>query len=81
MMKAFAMLESFATSDFNNYSTGPSMGGNYYKDWNPNYRLANIPVMVYATYFFGVGDIELGAQTVNSNIKSQIAYVLSNSNL
>ena len=70
MMLAFTYLESFATSDYNYYQTGPGMGGNFHKDWNPNYRLANIPVMVYATYFFGAGDIELGAQTVNSNIKS-----------
>ena len=69
MMVAFTYLESFATSDFNDYKTGPSMKGNYGKDWNPNYRLANVSVMVYATYFFGVGDIELGAEKANSLIK------------
>ena len=69
MMLAFSYLESFATSDYNNYQTGPGMGGNFHKDWNPNYRLANVPVMVYATYFFGAGDIELGAKTVNDNLK------------
>ena len=70
MMLAFSYLESFATSDYNNYGTGPWMRGNYGKDWNPNYRLANVPVMVYATYFFGAGDIELGAETINNNLKS-----------
>lgn len=70
MMLAFTYLESFATSDYNNYQTGPGMGGNFHKDWNPNYRLANVPVMVYATYFFGAGDIELGAETVNNNLKA-----------
>ncbi len=69
MMKAFAILESFATSDQNNYSTGPGMKGNYNKDWNPNYRLANIPVMVYVTHYFGDGDMEKGAVEVNTFLK------------
>lgn len=69
MMKAFAMLESFATSDYNDYQTGPGMLGNYRKTWNPNYRLANIPVMVYATHYFGDGDMEAGAEIVNSFLK------------
>ena len=69
LMCAMVYLGSFSTSDYNGYKTGPGMGGNYSKDWNPNYRLGNIPTMVYATYFFGVGDIDAGAQTVNSLIK------------
>lgn len=69
MMRAFAMLESFATSDFNNYSTGPSMGGNYHRDWNPNYRLANVPVILYAVHYFGNGDMEAGAEYVNDFLK------------
>ncbi|MBR2612321.1 MAG: hypothetical protein IKC72_04550 [Clostridia bacterium] len=69
MMRAFAMLESFATSDYNNYGTGPSMKGNYGKGWNPNYRLANIPVMVFATHYFGNGDMDAGAEYVNDFLK------------
>ena len=69
MMKAFAILESFATSDYNSYGTGPSMLGNYGKDWNPNYRLANVPVMLYVTHYFGNGDMDEGAATVNSFLK------------
>ena len=69
MMVAFTYLESFATSDFNKFETGPGLKGNYGKDWNPNYRLANVPVMVYAIYYFGAGDIEAGADHVNSLVK------------
>ncbi len=70
MMIAFAYLESYATSDYNSYGTGPGLKGNYGKDWNPNYRLANVPVMIYCTYYFGVGDMELGADIVNQHIIS-----------
>ena len=69
MMRAFAYLESYATSDFNEYKTGPGMKGNYSKTWNPNYRLANIPVMVYVTHYFGNGDMNEGADIVNSFLK------------
>ena len=69
MMKAFAYLESFATSDFNNYGTGPSLTGNYGKNWNPNYRLANVPVMVYVTHYFGNGDMVEGEKTLNTLLK------------
>ena len=69
LMCAMVYLGSFSTSDYNAYKTGVGMYGNYSKDWNPNYQLGNIPTMVYATYFFGVGDIELGAKTVNDLIK------------
>ena len=69
MMKAFAYLESFATSDYNNYGTGPSLTGNYGKGWNPNYRLANVPVMVYATHYFGNGDMVEGEKTLNALLK------------
>ena len=70
MMVAFACLESYATSDYNSFGTGPGLLGNYGKDWNPNYRLANVPIMVYACYFFGVGDMTLGADIVNGHITS-----------
>ena len=69
MMRAYAYLASFATSDDNQYLTGPGMLGNYSKIWNPNYRMANIPIIVYCTHYFGNGDMNLGADTVNSFLK------------
>ena len=66
MMEMYAYLESFATSDDNSYHTGPGLAGNYHKNWNPNYRLANVPVMIYVTHYFGDGDMELGAERVNA---------------
>ena len=65
MMECFVYLESLATSDYNNYSTGPGLAGNYNKNWNPNYRLANVPVMIFATHYFGDGDLSRGAELVN----------------
>ena len=65
MMEMYAYLESFATSDENTYKTGPGLAGNYHKGWNPNYRLANAPVMLYAAHYFGDGDMTLGAKRVN----------------
>ena len=64
-MEMYAYLESFATSDYNSYSTGPGLTGNYHKGWNPNYRLANVPVILFVTHFFGDGDMEKGAKAVN----------------
>ena len=64
-MEMYAYLESFATSDYNSYSTGPGLTGNYHKGWNPNYRLANVPVILFATHFFGDGDMKVGAARVN----------------
>lgn len=65
IMEMYAYLESFATSDFNSYRTGPGLSGNYHKGWNPNYRLANVPVMVFVTHFFGDGDMVKGEKIVN----------------
>ena len=56
-MEMYAYLESFATSDYNSYSTGPGLTGNYHKGWNPNYRLANVPVILFVTHIFGDGDM------------------------
>ncbi len=69
-MKMFAYLESFATSDDNSYNTGPALGGNYYKRWNPNYRLANVPAILFATHFFGCGDMKIGALKVNEFLRA-----------
>ena len=70
MMRAFAYLGSFATSDYNSFETGPGMQGNYKKVWNPNFRLAMIPIIVYCANYFGNGDMDAGAATVNSYLKS-----------
>ncbi len=64
-MEMYAYLESFATSDENSYSTGPGLAGNYHKGWNPNYRLANVPAILFAAHFFGDGDAVRGAKVVN----------------
>ena len=69
-MEMYAYLESFATSDYNSYSTGPGLTGNYHKGWNPNYRLANVPVILFATHFFGEGDMKLGECRVNDMLKA-----------
>ena len=69
-MEMYAYLESFATSDYNSYSTGPGLMGNYHKNWNPNYRLANVPVMLFVTHFFGEGDMKLGESRVNAMLKA-----------
>ena len=68
-MEMYAYLESFATSDYNDYRTGPGLMGNYHKVWNPNYRLANVPVMLFVTHFFGDGDMKLGETKVNTMLK------------
>lgn len=65
MMEVYSYLECFATSDENSYKTGPGLSGNYHKSWNPNYRLANVPVMIFATQYFGHGNIEEGCKIVN----------------
>jgi len=70
MMEMFTYLEAFATADCNNYKTGPGLSGNYSKNWNPNYRLANVPVMVFAACFFGEGDLKKGEQAVNTLLNS-----------
>ena len=70
LMEGLAYIGSFGTSDSNDYSTGPSLGGNYRKTWNPNYRLGNVPMMTFITYYFGDGNIENGAKKVNEMIKT-----------
>ena len=70
MMECFVYLESLATSDYNDYNTGPGLAGNFNKKWNPNYRLANVPVMLFATHYFGEGDIAGGANAVNSLLRA-----------
>ena len=70
LMEALAYICSFGTSDQNAYKTGPSLKGNYGKEWNPNYRLGNIPVITFVTYYFGDGNLEYGANKVNTMLTS-----------
>ena len=70
LMKALAYVESFGTSDYNDYRTGPSMKGNYRKSWNPNYRMASIPPMIYTAYYFGEANMAQGAITLNKMLKA-----------
>ncbi len=60
IMRSFAYILTFGTADGNNYSTGPGLIGNFGKNWNPNYRLANVLPMLFVARYFG------GADNVNS---------------
>ena len=64
IMECFAYIQCFGTDDDNNYGTGPALQGNYHKDWNPNYRLASVPPMLFCAAYFG------GASQVNNIILS-----------
>lgn len=56
LMKCFAYTVNLGYDDSNNYRTGPGFRGNFHKSWNPNYRLALVPVMIYACRYFGSAD-------------------------
>ncbi len=64
VMKCFAVICALGTDDYNNYSTGPALMGNFGKNWNPNYRLANVPQIIFCKTFFG------GTAQVNDVLKS-----------
>lgn len=68
LMRAAAALSCFATADRNYYLTGPGLTGNYSKTWNPNYRIANVTPILFATLYFGVGDAVRGAAIVNREL-------------
>ncbi len=53
IMECFAYVQALGTNDPNNYRTGPGLFGNFGKGWNPNYRLANIPPMIFVARYFG----------------------------
>ena len=53
IMECFAYCQALGTNDPNDYCTGPGLCGNFGKFWNPNYRLANTPPMVFAARYFG----------------------------
>ena len=70
VMDAFVYSVAVGTADQNDYRTGPGFKGNYNKNWNVNYALGSIPCMVFGTYYFGEGDIELGAKRLNEKLKA-----------
>ena len=55
-MRCFAYLLNFGNADGNDYTSGPSMKGNFCKNWNPNYRLANATPMLFIASYFGSAD-------------------------
>ncbi len=67
-MEAILYQTAFNIADYNFYKSGPGMQGNFGKDWNPNYRLGNVPNLAYAVYYFGDGDVEKGAEKVEDMI-------------
>ncbi|MBR6545332.1 MAG: hypothetical protein IKT72_00130, partial [Clostridia bacterium] len=56
IMECFAYICALGTDDDNDYRTGPLLGGNYAKSWNPNYRLANVTPMIFVADYFGGAD-------------------------
>lgn len=52
VMEVFVYLTAFGTQRNNNYHTGFSWSGNYSKTWNPNFRLAIYPLIVYTMWYF-----------------------------
>ena len=56
IMECFAYICALGTDDDNDYRTGPLLGGNYAKGWNPNYRLANVTPMIFVADYFGGAD-------------------------
>ncbi len=53
IMECFGYVQALGTNDPNTYRTGPGLCGNFGKNWNPNYRLANIPPMIFVGRYFG----------------------------
>ena len=53
IMECFAYILALGTDDDNDYKTGPQLKGNYYKNWNPNYRLATCLPMIFVGRYFG----------------------------
>lgn len=52
IMRCFAVTCSWATTDVNDYFTGPELRGNYKKSWNPNHRITAIIPILFATIYF-----------------------------
>ena len=69
VMRCFAIASAFSTNDPNEYKTGPSLTGNYYKTWNPNHRMAMTMQIVAAKIFFSADGAD-GARVVNDILLS-----------
>lgn len=69
VMRCFAIASAFSTNDPNEYRTGASLTGNYYKTWNPNHRMAMTMQIVAAKIFFSA-DGKDGAEAVNEILLS-----------
>lgn len=52
IMRSFAVTCAWATSDQNDYYTGPCLRGNYRKSWNPNHRSPFVLSILFATIYF-----------------------------
>ena len=76
VMRCFAIASAFVTNDPNEYKTGPSLSGNYYKLWNPNHRMAMTMQIVAAKIFFSAEGKD-GAKVVNDLLLSfdHAAYI------
>ena len=56
MMETLTCIVNLGFADGNGYKTGPGYRGNFHKSWNSNYRLALVPVMLYAGQYYGGAD-------------------------
>jgi hypothetical protein len=56
LMKAAAIMGNWGYNDANNYTTGFSLGGNFEKTWNPNFRCDHLPALMSACLYFGGAD-------------------------
>ena len=52
IMRSFVITAAWATSDQNDYYTGPELRGNYKKTWNPNHRSPFVLSILFATIYF-----------------------------
>lgn len=67
LMRASVVTCSWATSDQNDYQTGPCLAGNYSKHWNPNHVSPHVIPILMAVSYFG------SAEKVNS-ILTEFSY-------
>ncbi len=71
IMQCFAYVQALGTNDCNKYNTGPGLQGNFGKGWNPNYRLANIPPMMFVSVYFG-GAVKVDELLLNFDFDATI---------
>lgn len=59
LMRGFSVMSAIGTDDAQMYHSGPGLCGNYYKTWNPNYRLSNVtPILFAVSYFDGAEAVD-----------------------